>query len=83
MVMLILRDFSNTDIDAVTDCGRSVFMLAAENGHKDVPVHCIKYAKRKTRSIIIPIALVRIKIKSLGKMHLMLIPAQKFLAHNP
>ena len=29
------------DIDAVTDCGRSVFMLAAENGHKDVLVDCI------------------------------------------
>ena len=36
-----ILDQHGADIDAVTDCGRSVFMLAAENGHKDVLVYCI------------------------------------------
>ena len=34
-----LLEQHGADIDAVTDCGRSVFMLAAENGHKDVLVY--------------------------------------------
>ena len=36
-----LLEQHGADIDAVTDCGRSVFMLAAENGHKDVLGYCI------------------------------------------
>ena len=35
-----LLEQHGADIDAVTDCGRSVLMLAAENGHKDVLVYC-------------------------------------------
>ena len=45
-----LLEQHGADIDAVTDCGRSVFMLAAENGHKDdLKRELIKYTKRKTR----------------------------------
>ena len=33
-----LLEQHGADIDGVTNCARSVFMLAAENGHKDVLV---------------------------------------------
>ena len=29
------------DVDAITDCGRSVITLAAENGHENIAVYCM------------------------------------------
>ena len=43
-----LLEQHGADIDAVTDCGRSVYMLAAENGHKDVLVNCINESSLST-----------------------------------
>ena len=45
-----LLEQHGADIDAVTDCGRSEFMLAAENGHKDVLafVYCINESSLST-----------------------------------
>jgi len=34
-----LLEQHGVDINAVTDCGRSVLMLAAVNGHKDVLIY--------------------------------------------
>ena len=42
-----LLEQPGADIDAVTDYGRSVFMLAGENGHKDVLVDCINESSLK------------------------------------
>ena len=45
-----LLEQHGADIDAVTDCGRSELMLAAENGHKDflVFVYCINESSLST-----------------------------------
>ena len=43
-----LLEQHGADIDAVTDNGRSVFMLAAENSHKDVLVYCINESMLST-----------------------------------
>ena len=43
-----LLEQHGADIDAVTDCGRSVFMSAEENGHKDVLVYCIDESSLST-----------------------------------
>ena len=61
-----LLEQHGADIDAVTDCGRSVFMLAAENGHKDD-------LERELKKNVLthPIARVPIKIKSIGIMNAM------------
>lgn len=39
IVRLLVQHGAN--IDAITGCGRSVFMLAAENGHEDIAVYCM------------------------------------------
>ena len=44
-----LLEQHGADIDAVTDCRRSVFMLDAENGHKDVLLYCINESSLSTR----------------------------------
>ena len=44
----IVRLLEKHNIDAVTDCGRSVFMLAAENGHEDVLLYCINGSSIRT-----------------------------------
>ena len=43
-----LLEQHGADINAVTDCGRSVFMLAEENGHKYVLVYCINESSLST-----------------------------------
>ena len=43
-----LLDQHGADIDAVTDCGRSVFMLAEGNGHEDVLVYSINESSLST-----------------------------------
>ena len=43
-----LLEQHGADIDAVTDCGRSEFMLAVENGHNDVLVYCINESSLST-----------------------------------
>ena len=50
MEIVRLLEQHGADIDAVTDCGRSMFMLAAGNVHKDyLEREFIKYTKRKKR----------------------------------
>ena len=43
-----LLEQHGADIDAVTDCRRFVFMLDAENGHKDVLLYCINESSLST-----------------------------------